>query len=241
MIHDLFDQVFGLGYRAFLPVVHVRSVGQACRNTEVALAAGASGVFLIDMKGRHPNFLLEVCREVHDAFPEAWIGLNMLGHDPEYVLDVVPSYVQGVWSDYAGMPGSNMEQETLRTINEGEDQGLRIIYFGGVAHKASPGETSNPVYAARDASLLCDSMHVVTTSGPGTGMPAPIDKLKAMAEAIGQKPLAVASGVNEQNVKSMIEAGVRAFLVSSSLERVPRSDQLDPELTERMADLIRLG
>ena len=45
---------------------------------------------------------------------------------------------------------------------------------------------------------------MVTTSGPGTGHAPEVSKLQAMKSAIGDFPVAVASGVSSSNVESFL-------------------------------------
>jgi len=48
-------------------------------------------------------------------------------------------------------------------------------------------------------------MDVVTTSGPGTGKAADIEKIKRIKLAMKNHPLGIASGVTAQNVRTYME------------------------------------
>jgi predicted TIM-barrel enzyme len=59
-------------------------------------------------------------------------------------------------------------------------------------------------------------MDVITTSGPGTGKPPTVEKIKEIRSYIGAKPMAIASGINSEN-KKLFENLVDYYLVASSL------------------------
>lgn len=59
-------------------------------------------------------------------------------------------------------------------------------------------------------------MDVITTSGPGTGQPASVNKIARIRSYIGDFPLALASGVNKDN-KKLFEPYVDYMLVASSI------------------------
>ena len=71
-----------------------------------------------------------------------------------------------------------------------------MLYFGGVAFKYQR-EVEDVAAAARAALSYVD---VVTTSGQGTGEAPAIAKIRAMKAAIGEVPLAIASGIRPENV-----------------------------------------
>jgi predicted TIM-barrel enzyme len=77
-------------------------------------------------------------------------------------------------------------------------------------------------------------MDVVTTSGPGTGQAARPEKVRAMKEAIGSHPLALASGVTPENVTDYL-AWVDCFLVATGISYT--FEELDPG---RVADLVEV-
>jgi predicted TIM-barrel enzyme len=85
--------------------------------------------------------------------------------------------------------------------------------------------------AARRAAPWID---VVTTSGPGTGKAAAPAKVRAMKEALGEHPLALASGVTPENVTDYLP-WVDGFLVATGISYT--FEDLDPA---RVRDLVRI-
>lgn len=80
-------------------------------------------------------------------------------------------------------------------------------------------------------------MDVITTSGPETGVAAPLAKIKALRSGAGDFPIALASGVNVENIRSYLPF-VDAFLVASAIETVMNSGILVAERTRLLADVI---
>ena len=110
--------------------------------------------------------------------------------------------------------------------------------FGGVAFKYGPDETltGEPLQAlAASAARFVD---VVTTSGPGTGHAAELAKIVTMREAIGDHPLAVASGTTVENVGQFLPL-VDAFLVATGVSR--SFDELDAAMVAALVDRVRRG
>jgi hypothetical protein len=214
---------------AILPVIHVEWQDQALRNARIARQAGCDGVFLINHAGDH-NDLLAIHQAVHVEFPDWWIGVNCLDLQPLQVFDVVNERVAGIWVDNAGINEEAEEQEFAEKVATARTKsGWPGLYFGGVAFKYQ-----RPVIdLARAATLATGYMDVVTTSGSGTGQPAHVDKIRTMKEAIGDFPLAIASGISLENVDHYV--GIAdCFLVATGISK----SWIDLDL-ERVAQLVR--
>jgi predicted TIM-barrel enzyme len=79
-------------------------------------------------------------------------------------------------------------------------------------------------------------MDVVNTSGPGTGRAAHREKIRAMKQAVGQFPLAVASGIIPENVTDYLEA-TDCFLVATGIAE--SFDEFDPDRVGELVSRIR--
>ena len=197
-----------------LPVIHVANLKQAIRNVAVAHGAGADGVFLINHSIGDTE-LLQIYGEAKEAYPEFWIGVNCLGLMPEAVFQAIPDTMAGVWVDNAMIREESESQERAETItNVREQRKWHGLYFGGVAFKYQR-PVKDLVSAARIASRYID---VVTTSGPGTGQAAAVDKIRTMKDALGDFPLAIASGITPENVRDYLDCA-DCFLVATGISR----------------------
>lgn len=68
-------------------------------------------------------------------------------------------------------------------------------------------------------------MDAVTTSGPGTGYAADIEKIRRMKQALGNTPLAIASGITPENIVNYLPHA-DCFLVATEISR--NFTELDP-------------
>jgi hypothetical protein len=171
-----------------LPVIHVDSLEQAMRNTEVARNAGADGAFLINHH-MGDDELLSIHAEVAALHPDWWLGVNCLGFSAERVSATVSNSVSGIWTDDAYIDERKAAQPAAEEVlAKQKSRGWRGLYFGGVAFKYQRS-VDDLETACRTAAQYMD---VVTTSGPGTGRAADVEKIRVMKQALGTQPLAIA-------------------------------------------------
>ena len=215
--------------RAVLPVVHVETTRQTLENTYIAKKAQADGVFLISMTGASYKELLEIHKKVRQEFPDFWIGVNCLDLHVAFVFEHLSQGVSGVWTDNSGISELMEAQDVAKMVKEEREYSRwKGLYFGGVVFKYQ-----RPVKdVALAARIAKNYMDVVTTSGSATGVAAKIEQIKLMKEAIGDHPLAIASGLTPENVRDYEMAD--AYLVASSLLK-PGTEEFD---SKRMEDFV---
>ena len=112
-----------------------------------------------------------------------------------------------------------------------DERGQGELYFGGVAFKYQ-GDTENP---ARAAELAVPFVDVITTSGDGTGIAADVEKIQLMKEAIGDHPLAIASGITPENVEEYIPYA-DCFLVATGVSN--SHTELNPDRVRKLAQIL---
>ena len=211
---------------AVYPVIHINNRYQARNNALACLEAGAAGVYLIHMGGQD-ELTLEVFNEVRFFAPQAFLGVNLLAIPTDYSLGTIfPHHLappDALWIDYM-MPKTFSNPTRSKVV-------------GGVAFKYTPNYTEDPYQAALEVDRLKSFVDVVCTSGPGTGFPPPIEKLQSMKQKCGEKPFAVASGVNSDNIVEMVGL-VDQVLVGTFLEEVPGSGIIN---IPRLSTLISRG
>jgi len=224
--------VFGARRHIVLPVIHVETYDQAARNTEIARTAGSDGVFLINHGIGHRE-LLEIAKTVRREFAGFWIGVNCLDLAPAEVFRVVDAGTGGIWVDNASIDERQVSQPEAELVQqECHASGWTGLYFGGVAFKYQ-----RPVAdLARAAVLATHYVDVVTTSGPGTGRAAPVEKIAAMKRAMGDFPLAIASGITPENVESYL-AIADCFLVATGISWT--WSELDPSRVQDLIQVVR--
>jgi predicted TIM-barrel enzyme len=215
--------------RVLLPVVHPVSRDRALAAVDVAVEAGADGVFLID-QGLNEREVVALIGEVYRRHPALWVGVNLLSRAPADALAFALAgigRIDGIWSDNAGIDERATDSHAHR--NSSRHGG----YFGGVAFKYQrevPHAALGTV-TARAAAYV----DVACTSGVGTGHAADPAKPRAMREGAPNVALALASGVTTANVGEYLPY-VDAYLVGTGIER--ELGVLDPDETKRLATAI---
>jgi hypothetical protein len=154
------------------------------------------------------DYLLKTAIKVKAEYPDLWVGVNFLGYKPWDALNMYMPKIDGLWID-----------ETLST-DIWDKRKYHGMVFGGLAFKYQKQPT--------DLQLACEAAvattHVATTSGPGTGIEAGVQKIKFIRHHLGNHPMAIASGVTSDNVGNYA-GDIDYLLVASSITQ-PRSEMI---------------
>jgi len=227
MSKNKIEKAFGRK-KVFLPVIHVVNEEQALRNVAVAVQTQADGIFLIN-HNIHAYELLSVFRAIKNKFPELWIGINFLDlFNDDAAREVISVGANALWTDNAGVHEGMTIAPVTRSELFSQWEGL---YFGGVAFKYQQKVKD----IALVAKLSLDAVDVVTTSGARTGTAPLVDKISIMREAIGNFPMAIASGITIENVRSFLSF-CDCFLVATGISF--NHTELDPEKTQLLSTTI---
>lgn len=232
---NVLQGVFGRS-RVFLPVIHPVTKDTALKSIETAVRSGADGIFLIN-QGMSASQVLDFITEVRRLHETLWIGVNLLGSEPEEVIELVADLpVGGIWSDNADIDEKSDAQPAGERFRQARRRiGWDGLYFGGVAFKY---KREVPAALLPDAARkACPWMDVITSSGPGTGYAATVEKAIALRSGAGGHPLALASGVSPENVDGFLPY-VDAYLVASEIETAKYSGILVPARTKLLAERI---
>jgi predicted TIM-barrel enzyme len=231
--------MFGSRGPVVTPVIHVLSAAQSLANLETLRAAGCPGAFLINHDFGRDAFL-PILREVRRALPDFWLGVNFLAEDGRVgfaalsALAAQGAVFQALWADDACLDERRAEQSDASEIAAARvASGWKGMYFGGVAFKKQ-----RPVADAdldRAAQLGADWLDVVTTSGLATGQAPDLAKIARFRAAIGDRALALASGITPENA-SQFAGDVDVFLVATGINHRGDFYNIDPA---RLAALLR--
>jgi predicted TIM-barrel enzyme len=221
--------------KKLLPVIHCQDWKQTRLNIGRAGNAGADGVFLINHKIPH-QFLSVLAERAVKEFPGFPIGLNYLDLDPILALSVMPAGITALWTDEPYLtekPGFPYGQAQM-FLDYREARESEVCYYGSVAFKYKPPVVDLKLMTA----IAAKYMEVVTTSGDATGHAAPVSKIKTMKEVLGEKSLALASGVDSENVHDYLPY-VDDFLVASGISYDFLN--LNEKKVKELADIIHAG
>lgn len=158
--------------------------------------------------------------------------LTAFGLSPDQVVGAVSPKVGGVWVDNAGIEEDREDQpyaDRVLAVREAAAPGC--LYFGGVAFKYQRN-VEDLEAACRVAARYMD---VVTTSGPGTGQAAEVEKIRRMKLAL-EIPLAIASGITTENVSEFLPHA-DSFLVATGISR--SFTELDPARVRLLIGRVR--
>ena len=229
---------------AVLPVIHVLDEEQAFRNVRVAMEEGAAGVFLINHDFPREQ-LIPIVRRARERYPALWLGVNFLavtGREAFPILgrlEAEGTIVDAYWADDACIderrPANDQaEAEAIRAARDAS--GWTGLYFGGTCFKKQ-----RPVPAsltATAAALAVPFMDAVCTSGMATGEAADFDKIRVFREAVGDAPLALASGITPSNAGTYA-ADVDAFLVATGINHPGDFYNIDAARLRQLLSITR--
>lgn len=225
--------------KRLLPVIHLRDPEHTLAQVAIAVECGADGVWLINHAGSSESTFGHFARVRHRN-PDVWVGLNLLDLTAHSAMRIVTTSfargnrIDGLWADDAGVTDEGVAPRARLTWKVKEETGWPGEYFGSVAFKAGP-EILHPAQAAEVAGAVMD---VVTTSGPATGVPADVDKVRTMKRALGDHRLAVASGITPDNVGDYLPF-VDDYLVATGISRDFHT--LDPAKVRALAEAVHAG
>lgn len=209
-----------------LPVVHILNVTQAETQAQIALDAGAGGVFFIHHGLDGDARTLRLAKATAARYPSHTIGVNLLSMDPATaVREAASCGIRHVWLDNAGIHSQTPSREVQYVVKRMAER-ARITVWAGVAFKYQRDEPA-PDVAVQQA--LANGF-VPVTSGAQTGQSASLDKVQAMARVADGK-LALASGVTLENIDAF-KPYVSAALVATGISK--NAYEFDPDLLAAM-------
>ena len=181
-----------------IPVIHMINENQVLTNVETCLSCGIQKVFIINHQTTSEE-LIKCAKRVKDTYPTLWVGVNMLD---KYVEDAIlyEFGFDGLWCD-----------QSIK-LEDYKHRKFKGMLFTGLAFKYQP-QPKDIELACKESILTSD---VSTTSGPGTGKAADINKILELRNYLGEHPMAIASGVNSTNIDSY-KGVVDYLLVASSI------------------------
>lgn len=181
---------------AVWPVIHLSTPELARRNAAIAASYGCAGIFVIHMEGRDDE-IDPVALDLKRDFPSLKVGVNYLSLPAHVALKrSISQGLDATWADAPGVRSDRVDDMAQRAIAPVLSANPQHLFFGSVAFKYQPVDADPPAAAANALKLGM----IPTTSGAATGVAPEASKLHAMRSAIGDGPLAVASGITADNV-----------------------------------------
>jgi predicted TIM-barrel enzyme len=210
-----------------IPVIHYRSEQLALENAQIAFDAGAAGVFLINMDDGPDNVLAPVAREVKSRWPDKLVGINYLRLDPaEAVIRNIADGLDMTWTDKQLTHTSHPSWEFAEKVRDAAARKPGHLVFAGVAFKHQRAEPRADLAALAAVKFG----FIPTTSGPATGVAAEVEHVARLRAALGDAPLAIASGITPENVEAfaphlshiLVATGVSSSFYALDFEKLYR-------------------
>lgn len=226
-----------------LPVIHVLDSERTVANIQRVIGAGAQGCFLINHDFA-PDRFMPIIRNARARFPALWIGVNFLAVTGRYAFPMLATLqnegcrIDAYWADDACIDEHGIDSEASDIERIRAESKWPGLYFGGTCFKKQ--REVAPQHHEAAARLAKDTMDVVTTSGVATGEEADLGKIKTFRRAIGEAPLALASGITPEN--AIAYADVDCFMVATGINQTNNFYDIDPKrLAALMAITRRIG
>ncbi len=212
---------------AVFTVIHAVEWKQVLRNVEIAQSVNADGAYIISHGVLRAPALIQMYLAIKREFPKFPLGINLLDMDALHALDAIPDACDALWFDDASITDRGRGEDAHIFLERRKMRpDWRGLSLGGVAFKGQK-RIHNVAQAARNAMGFVD---VITTSGPATGRPPTVKKIRTMREAIGDYPFANASGMTIENIGNyakFLDAVLVGTGISSSFTQLDRPKTLD--------------
>ena len=188
--------------KPIIGVIHLKGTDEADirerakREIELYLNGGLDGIIVEDYFGTYPNLVwaLGYLQEQKIGIP---YGVNCLNFDSlcfKLARDFSCDFLQ---LDSVVGHVKPRDEATLDAFFALERPTCDALVLGGVRFKYQPVLSEHTVEEdIETAKGRCDAICV---TGDGTGMEAPIDKIRRFKRACGDTPLVICSGVNVDN------------------------------------------
>ena len=177
------------------------------------------------------RFLPIGIRSIRRICPEFWIGVNFLAVTGQTAFPILASLqregyrVDAYWADDACIDERVEKQVEANLISKiRKDCEWQGLYFGGTAFKKQ--RPIAPKNFGISAEIAAKYMDVVTTSGVATGTAADVGKLEVFRSALPNTPLALASGINPDNILNY--SMVDCFMVATGINKTDDFYNIDP-------------
>lgn len=195
MKEDKFRELFP--NKAIIGMIHLAGknredrVKRALEELRIYEEEGIDGAIIEDYHGNEGD-VVEASEQSSKQNFNIIRGVNVL-RDPYSAFEIASLY-DARFVQFDSVQTQDLDLERYDRIRKSHPQ---ILVFGGVGFKyTSP--TGNPLELdLREGRLRCDA---IVTTGEGTGIETPIDKLREFRNHLGEFPLIVGAGVNLENV-----------------------------------------
>tara|TARA_Y100000310_G_scaffold342276_1_gene444806 strand:+ start:1742 stop:2461 length:720 start_codon:yes stop_codon:yes gene_type:complete len=183
-------------------------VKRALKEIEIFEQEGINGAIIEDYHGSIDD-VLNTMKELSKRDNNITLGINILSK-PYSSFNIADRYgAQFVQFDSVQDNGLNID-----LYNQKRKSFPNVIVLGGVGFKYQPSSKNTLEYDLKQGTQRCDA---IVTTGSGTGIETPIEKLITYKEKLDNFPLIVGAGVNLENAYEQLNVA-DGVIVGSSLK-----------------------
>ncbi|MBT6995414.1 membrane biogenesis protein [Candidatus Woesearchaeota archaeon] len=166
---------------------------------------GINGVIIEDYHGS-PEDVVSVLHQISKYNFKIIKGINLL-RNPIKSFDLAKEFgAKFVQFDSVQTPNLNLElYQTQRKKHK------HMTVLGGVGFKYIPPTGNTLEKDLIEGKSRCEA---IVTTGSGTGIETPLDKLREFKNLLGEFPLIIGAGVNLENIRSQLMIGDGAIIGS---------------------------
>lgn len=187
------------------------------------------GVIVEDYHGDLGD-LTRALESINNLGTKLKVGVNFL-RNPYHAFELASAYgASFIQVDSVQTPDLNLQRYV-----EMRERHPNICVLGGVRFKYTK-DTGNPLEVDLNKAMTrCDA---VVTTGSGTGIETPMRKLVEFKEIIGDFPLIVGAGVNNESVQKQLRV-VNGAIIGSYFKGGDTRNEVDEVLVRRLMSEVR--
>lgn len=163
------------------------------------------GAIIEDYHGEAKD-VLELMKKTSNRFNKLVIGVNLLSNP--YLSFVLANAYGAKFVQFDSVQTSNLDLESYSRMRA---QYSDIVVLGGVGFKYIPPTGNSLEIDLREGKSRCEA---IVTTGKGTGIETPLDKLREYKKLLGKFPLIVGAGVNLNNLAEQMKVADGAIIGS---------------------------
>lgn len=236
-----FKEIFGT--KSLLGMLHLAGQDRADRvkraldEARTYERAGFQGVIVEDYHGNREDVEATLLNLKRENFGLR-IGVNVLSN-PYSAFELAHEY-DAAFVQFDTIQTSGTDTRNPRKFNENLFYDLRlrfpeIVVVGGVRFKYIPPTGRSLEEDITHGIARCDA---VCTTGEGTGIATPTDKLRTFRDFMGSFPLVVGAGVNAQNISEQMRI-VDAAIIGSYVKNGNTQNPVQEDLAKRLVRLAK--
>ncbi|MCP6719636.1 MAG: hypothetical protein KJI71_05475 [Patescibacteria group bacterium] len=209
-------------------------IDRAVEEVRIYLEEGVHGFIVEDYHGDLGD--VTAVLEIFSRDPTIPMGVNIL-RDPYLAFDLADDYGASFvqFDTIQASPGSprNNRRFNEEKYLERRDRYPEIVVLGGVRFKYIPLTGRSLEEDIIEGISRCEA---IVTTGSGTGIETPTEKLRMFKRIMGDFPLVVGAGVNDKNVREQLEVA-EAAIIGSYFKGGNTSDRVSRGLVKKFVAL----